>query len=491
LFGRSHDAATRGPSKRRIRIGLVAILLGLCNVQFVAAPARAQQSPAAAATPTAGQADVAAKSSASTKDAAKGLRKPVPDCAGGEAFRKLANTANSPAIVYNGNMVPAGSLVDFGLTSALDSDAHYFALLIDDKSSPRDDSRHGARARKAGDTDDLVQRHLLSAGDTIVSIDVAADAAGLWTKRNLYIYQCDDRRSPFNVSYLPVYVSPPYLSGAVALLIVLAVYFLATKAFVRMTGKSLRGTQAWNPIRFTAGPDNRGSLSSFQIFFFTILVFGMLTFVLLRTGVLSDLSTTILELLGISGLGAAAAKGTDSTKTTLDPTNQAWLLNKGWYDGAPVRPDADPSFYDLISSDGNFDVYRFQSFVFTVAVGIALLIGGIAQLASFTIPQNILGILGLSQVVYIAGKLVTSSNASRLNTVVAELRDAEAEFRQAAFASGAVTLAAPITVATAVERAPAAYSKYLEKAKGAAKLFKDVVGRTPDPASLQPSIEIT
>ncbi|MBP1299845.1 hypothetical protein [Bradyrhizobium elkanii] len=308
---------------------LVACLLVVGPIKAVAPDGRPEQAATTNGGEPAGKST--AQAPASIKDAAKAARKPVPDCAGGEVFRKLANTADSPAIIYNANLVPAGSLVDFGLTSSLnlDSDAHYFALIVDDESSPRDDSRHGARARRAGETDDLVARHLLSAGDTIVSVDIPASAAGFWTKRNLYIYQCDASRRPFNVSYLPVYVSPLTSSAVVAFLIVIAAYFIAAKAFMRVSGQSLRGAQAWNPIRITAGPDNRGSLSAFQVFFFTILVFGMLAFVLLRIGILSDLSTTVLQLLGISGIGAAMAKGADSTKTAIDPANEAWLLSRG------------------------------------------------------------------------------------------------------------------------------------------------------------------
>ncbi|MHC1949625.1 hypothetical protein IF803_35395 [Bradyrhizobium sp. UFLA06-06] len=475
-------------------ITLIACLLVVGPSKAVAPDGRPEQAATTNGGEPAGKSS--AQAPASIKDAARAARKPVPDCAGGEVFRKLANTANSPAIIYNANLVPAGSLVDFGLTSSLDSDAHYFALIVDDDSSPHDDSRHGARARRAGETDDLVARRLLSAGDTIVSVDIPASAAGFWTKRNLYIYQCDATRRPFNVSYLPVYISPLTSSAVVAFLIVIAAYFIAAKAFMRVSGQSLRGAQAWNPIRITAGPDNRGSLSAFQVFFFTILVFGMLAFVLLRIGILSDLSTTVLQLLGISGIGAAMAKGADSTKTAIDPANEAWLLSRGWYDGPAVRAAAQPTFYDLISSDGNFDVYRFQSLLFTAAVGGALFVGGISQLSSFTVPQNILGILGLSQVVYIAGKLVSPSSASQLNAVLTDLRTAEAEFREAVFnassTSGPPASPAAMTMQGAIDRfGAAAYAKYLEKAKGAAKLFTDFAGRAVDRQKLEPSLGST
>jgi hypothetical protein len=437
------------------------------------------------AAPSASNGVAAGATGANLKDAAA-PRKSGTDCAGGEDLRRLSASANSPSIVYNAKFVPAWSTVDFGIPGVSDTEGYYFALLTDDSKVPRDDIRHRARVRKAAVNDDLVIKQLLSPGDTIVSLDVTMDVAPWWwwSKRDLYIYQCTVGRRPINVSYAPVYISPFSVSWVAAFVVVLGLYWLVSRTFLFVTKKKLNGWHAANPIRITAGPDNRGSLSAFQVFFFTMIVFSMLVVVLLRTGVLSDLSTTILELLGISGIGAAAAKGTDNSKSNLGPANLTWLYNKGWYDSPPVISQTEPSFYDLISSDGNFDVYRFQSFVFTVAVGVALLIGGIAQLASFTIPQNILGILGLSQIVYIAGKVVNASDAERLNAAVTDLRDAEAEFRKAALTPGT-----PVgDLQAAISRAPMAYADYLEKATGAAKLFKQIIGRTPDQNNLAPSI---
>jgi type VI secretion system (T6SS) phospholipase Tle1-like effector len=430
---------------------------------------------------------------------APALQETIPDCAGKEEFKTLANTTNSSAIVYNGNLLPAGNTVDFGLTTALDPNAHYFALLLGDNTTALDNTtEHGARARKASEADDLVVKHLLSSGQTIVSYDVPRDAAGFWTKRNLYIYQCDLTRRPLNVSYLPVYVSPIEWSIVFTLFVGLAVYYAAARAFRIVSGQTLAGHQSWNPIRITAGADNRGSLSTLQVFFFTVLVFVMLAYVLMRTGVLSDLSTTVLELLGISGLGATAAKGADSSKTAIEPVNQAWLESKGWYNAPSVRVGGQPTFYDLISSDGNFDVYRYQSFLFSAAVGGALFIGGISQLSSFTVPQNILGILGLSQVVYIAGKLVGPNTASQINAVITDLRNAEAEFRQAALTNnppavaGAAAAAAPpgppTTLQDAINRAGAnTYAAYINRATAAAALFTKATGLAVNRPMLEPS----
>ena len=478
----------------------VLLLLGsfFAGVSESGAVEASDPAPAAAATPLPGPQPAGTPSAVPLPSSANKATKVLPktsrnDCAGGEDFRQRADSANSPAIVYNSNLVPAGSSVDFGVATAIDPDASYFAVLFSDGSTPIDDPRHSARARKAANTDDLVVKHLLSADQTIVSVDIPADAPGFWTKQNLYIYQCSSGSRPFNVSYLPVYVSPFASSILFTLLIGFAVYYAAAKALRHLSNQTLTGLQYWNPIRITAGPDNRGSLSTFQVFFFTLLVFVMLAFVLMRTGVLSDLSTTVLELLGISGIGAAAAKGTDSSKTSIDPANRAWLLNKGWFDSPNVRPDAQPTFLDLISSDGNFDVYRFQSLLFSAAVGGALFIGGVSQLSSFTVPQNILGILGLSQVVYIAGKLVGENSASQINAVITDLRGAEAEFREAALTyrptPEAAMMAAPANLPDATNRVgAAAYAKYLDKAKGAAKLFTNATGLVVDGDKLKPSI---
>jgi len=302
-------------------------------------------------------------------------------------------------------------------------------------------------------------------------------------------------RRPLNVSYLPVYVSPLEWSIIITAAIGLAVYYAAARALRMVSGQNLTANQSWNPVRITAGPDNRGSLSTLQVFFFTVLVFVMLAFVLMRTGMLSDLSTTILELLGISGIGATAAKGADSSRSAIEPANQAWLQGKGWYDAPSARPAGQPTFYDLISSDGNFDVYRYQSFLFSAAVGGALFIGGISQLASFTVPQNILGILGLSQVVYIAGKLVSPNSAAQINAVITDLRNAEADFRHAALIyqppAGAAPLTPPANLQDFVNRAgTAAYAVYIDKAKAAGALFTKATGLVVSRQKLEPSITV-
>ncbi|MCK1547857.1 hypothetical protein IVB11_02030 [Bradyrhizobium sp. 177] len=57
---------------------------------------------------------------------------------------------------------------------------------------------------------------------------------------------------------------------------------------------------------------------------------------------------------------------------------------------------------------------------------------GVNQLSTFVVPNTILGIVGLTQVVYIGGKLVTPTNISDLNAAIAGLRTDEQKLKAAA-----------------------------------------------------------
>ena len=60
------------------------------------------------------------------------------------------------------------------------------------------------------------------------------------------------------------------------------------------------------PVYLTSGPFDKASLSQFQIFGFTLLVFGLLVYILFRMGILPNISSDILALSsGISAAGTA------------------------------------------------------------------------------------------------------------------------------------------------------------------------------------------
>jgi hypothetical protein len=167
------------------------------------------------------------------------------------------------------------------------------------------------------------------------------------------------------------------------------------------------------------------------------------------------------------------AKGTDTKVNRPDPDNEAWQVQKKWLQVGGIAASNTASWYDIITSDGEFDVYRFQTCIFSAVVGFSLLAGGINQLASFEIPTNLLGILGLSQVVYIGGKLVTPTSLADLNTAITELRAVEKTATGAVAASVQAIASGDAAVALARKQAPEeARQAYQEKEARVAILFE-------------------
>ncbi len=237
----------------------------------------------------------------------------------------------------------------------------------------------------------------------------------------------------------------------------------------------------------SAGPDGKGSLSTFQTLAFTLAVAALITLLLLQTGTLVDLSGSILTLLGISGIGATIAKGTDGQRNTLSTDNRAWLLRRNWVPMAKTAVDpSNATWRDFFTTDGVFDVYRYQSFIFGLVVIGGLIAAGISQLSTFVVPNTILGIVGLSQVVYIGGKLVTPTNISDLNAAIAGLRSDEQKLKAAAVAKKQGQ------VASLAEAIPLmgqdAYDAYRQKARDVAAIFTDATGLIVADASLEPLV---
>jgi hypothetical protein len=142
---------------------------------------------------------------------------------------------------------------------------------------------------------------------------------------------------------------------------------------------------------------------------------------------------------------------------------------------------------DLLTTDGEFDVYRYQSLIFSLVVAAALIIGGITQLSSFEIPQALLGILGLSQVVYIGGKLVTPTTMADLNKAIGDMRNLEQKVRVAAVAANNNVL--PVVLdPTASPGLQSAFDAYLTQATDVATLFTEQTSIVVPPERIQPML---
>ncbi|MBK1667170.1 hypothetical protein CKO28_03815 [Rhodovibrio sodomensis] len=236
---------------------------------------------------------------------------------------------------------------------------------------------------------------------------------GFWTPHDLLVFGCTPG-SP-EIAFLArtrIAVSTLWPAAGAAIGAVLLLYLAADAAAARRLGKI-----SLDPVQITAGVDGRGSISKLQILFFTLIVAGMLIYVLLRVGRLGDLSADVLLLLGISGVGGAAVKQASVLRRRVSAENWSWLKRQGW-----AAPPVQASWGDLVMEGTEFDVYRFQILIFSLIVGGALLFTGLFGLANFELPPALLGLLGLSQVVYLGGKVVSRPETVELNKAITNLR---------------------------------------------------------------------
>jgi hypothetical protein len=264
-------------------------------------------------------------------------------------------------------------------------------------------------------------------------------------------------------------VSNSSLAWMVGLLVVGITYVLAV-----LTIGELRRIRSWDPVRLTVGASGQASLSQFQIFAFTLIVVLLLTRVLARVGLLSDISSDLLLLLGISAGGAAGSKVAGVMKKRLSFESWSWLRNAGWltaYERGAGSGAAPPKvrWSDLLKTGGEFDVYSFQLATVSLVVALALLSADLTELATFDLPDNILALLGLSNVVYIGGKAVTPNSVAELDEKIAKVRELEKTWRSA------VPLGTSLADAKAL--AQSAYEDYRTAALEAARMVKSLYGK--------------
>ncbi|MGY2811924.1 hypothetical protein [Bradyrhizobium sp. USDA 4506] len=475
---------------RSLFVALCAVALtsvSLCSTtkaqQHAAAvngPIPADQSPAPAAPPGA----AASPAAVTPGDPQKQCVKP------GEFAVELRSGRNpiGASIVLATNFLPTNQRVDIGVRAPFVDGTRYFAG-IDYGDQDYIFKRQDVVTRRATESDLLVQKHLLEPDQTIVTLNMADDLAWFWSKVDLYLYTCNSPvgQSPWRVSSVSVRLSPYWLSIFSVFLEIIVLYLWIAFALRKQDHTFGSFLRALNPAQVSAGPDGKGSLSTFQTLAFSLAVAALITLLLLQTGTLVDLSGSILGLLGISGIGATIAKGTDSQRNMLSADNRAWLLRHGWIPMA--RTVVDPSnatWRDFFTTDGVFDVYRYQSFIFGLVVIGGLIAAGVSQLSTFAVPNTILGIVGLSQVVYIGGKLVTPTNISELNAAIAGLRSDEQKLKATVVAKNQGQVASLAEAIPLIGKD--AYDAFRQKARDIAAIFTDATGIVIADSSLEPLV---
>lgn len=160
------------------------------------------------------------------------------------------------------------------------------------------------------------------------------------------------------------------------------------------------------------------SLSLVQLFIFTIAVAVMVAWHFGRTWQLTNLSTDVLFLLGISAAGATAGAWADISKNRLKWENWLWLKNLGAFnEDLSTIP---LNLGQLVTTRGEFDLYRFQALLFTLLVAPAFVFSSLYSLDTAAIPEGILSVLGLSQVTYLVGKMADTPTVSDFDATLSE-----------------------------------------------------------------------
>ena len=198
----------------------------------------------------------------------------------------------------------------------------------------------------------------------------------------------------------------------------------------RQLAVDFTGARPWFSGLFI-GIDGDPSLSLWQTFVWTVVTVWGLLYVFIVAGSLLMLTPEMMGLLGIAGTGSVLARwiatSSGSTSRQVSPTSTPVLP-------APPRPHM---FWQMLSSNGSFDLLKLQLFVFTTLIA-TYVVGRIADAAAFpTLDVNTLLLMGVSQGVYITGKAVGAGSVARAQTMKAQL-DAGAE--QIANLRGAIKL---------------------------------------------------
>ena len=244
-----------------------------------------------------------------------------------------------------------------------------------------------------------------------------------FSRLHLVVAACIGDKPPALVGRTEALISLRWLAFVGALAITLLFYVLGAQSMSKPASRWAR----LSPLNLVLDGSGRASLSQMQIIFFSVIVLFLVSYILLRTGILASLSNDVLMLLGIAGAGSLGGQLATNRTLRVSFDNWSWMKRKGWLaDGGFHVEQA--QWGDLFSTNDVFDPYRFQMLSFSFVIGISLMMIGLTDLANFSIPTSLVGVIGLSQVTYIGGKITAPATFSDLDTKLTALRAAQDDF---------------------------------------------------------------
>ena len=145
----------------------------------------------------------------------------------------------------------------------------------------------------------------------------------------------------------------------------------------------------------------------------------------------------------------------------------------GWLaPGKDVAPAAKSSELVVDSDTKEFDPYRFQTAIFSLVVAVALITTSATGLEAFTVPPEMLALLGISQVVFIGGQAMENGGYAELDKTLTDLRKLEMSYNDLKTKADApkADAAAKAAAGTAPATTDAENSANVERAKYRAAL---------------------
>ena len=286
--------------------------------------------------------------------------------------------------------------------------------------------------------------------------------------------------------------SPPHAIVATVLVVVL--YAFAVNAVKHLWEHKL----SINPLKLVSDPTGRASLSAIQVLFFTMIVVWLATYWALQERTLVPIDDSLLALLGIASAGSLLGKGANTARFRVSGENWSWAKKKGWIknDFTQNPSGRKPRSSDLITSESGLDVARFQAVGFSLVIGIALLYEGATApdsntFSQFTIDDAYLTLIGISQGVYVGGKVVGGNLIADLNASLDKVRPLELAFTTAVLKSDPWRNASEEVRTMGLARlksAPDEYAAYMSAATEASAMVESLTGNSINFEVIEPGL---
>lgn len=223
-------------------------------------------------------------------------------------------------------------------------------------------------------------------------------------------YQDNQRVENYFGHVLDIQISSRQSSTVAALLFALFCYLFAAFAIPHPTDAAHLKQSRWRRTLRKLAPwqiaqvGGKANLAQLQMMVFSLIVTTLLFYQWLRTGILQEISTDLLYLIGISATGAGGSQITDTIKKNLEESSYEFAQKIGWF-SAPLAGNSDAvSMGSLLITNKRFDMFKFQMLVFTLVIAFYVTASGANELANIKISPTLLSLMGMSQGAYMVGK---------------------------------------------------------------------------------------